>query len=201
MNKPDIHQFISFFQLLLQFREVERRTRIPAHPDEHENDAEHSYLLSMMSWYLSTHFPHLDSNLVIKIALTHDLVETYAGDTFPYDQDHVATKKARESKALERLTRDWPDFPAMLESIQQYEDRESKEAKFVYAVDKILPTIIHFLGEGRGWHEYNFSLDDIVAEKTTKADISPEVSEYYAQLLELLKENLHLFPNSTNPNS
>jgi putative hydrolase of HD superfamily len=82
MKKPDIHRLIAFEELLLRFRTIERMIPLPFSSQENENDAEHSYALAMTAWFLAPHFPHLDRDEVIRMALAHDLVELYAGDTF-----------------------------------------------------------------------------------------------------------------------
>jgi putative hydrolase of HD superfamily len=48
-------------------------------------------------------FPELDILRCIKLALLHDLVEIFAGDTYIFDIDRVKTKKKREEEALEKL--------------------------------------------------------------------------------------------------
>ena len=52
-----------------------------------ENDAEHSWHLAMMALILEEYAAEkVDIERVLKIALVHDLVEVYAGDTFAYDE-------------------------------------------------------------------------------------------------------------------
>lgn len=193
-SKPDIARVIEFHKLLFRFRDIERKVRLPYRLDTFENDVEHSYSLAMMAWYLCGHFPELDRDAVIRFALAHDLVEIHAGDTFPYgDPAHVASKHRREMEALEQLQNEWEDFPEMTQTIEQYEKRDTAEAKFVYALDKILPTIMNFLGKGHGWREHNLTIDDVRKEKETKAAVSPEVNDYYRQLMKLLEQNNKLF--------
>lgn len=194
MKKPDIDRVIEFHKLILQFRDIERKVRIPRPSHQPENDVEHSYSLAMMSWYLASHFPHLDRDKVLRFALIHDLVEVHAGDTFTYgDPEHVASKHKREAVAQKQLATDWPDFPDMHDAIAAYEARDCAEARFVYAVDKILPTILNYLGEGYGWQEHSLTLDDVRREKATKVTVSPEVNEYYEQLIALLEQHPEYF--------
>jgi len=118
--------------------------RIPNQLDQKENDVEHSYALAMAGWFLAPYFPHLDESKIIRYALAHDLVEIHAGDTFAYgEQQHIDTKKAREQAAAEQLSREWPDFPDLHEAIRDYEERADAEAKFVYALDKIMPALMN----------------------------------------------------------
>jgi putative hydrolase of HD superfamily len=196
---PDIHRLIDFTKLALSFRAVERRTFIPG-TDTHENDVDHSYHLAMMAWFLAPYFPHLNRDKVIRLGLVHDLVEVHAGDTFPYgDPALVASKKEREAAALVQLKKDWPDFTEFTDELEQYEERDSEEAKFVYALDKILPALINYLDGGRVWREHGITLDDARHEKATKVAVSPIVNNYYEQLIEIFKDNDHLFPSRPAP--
>jgi putative hydrolases of HD superfamily len=45
-------------------------------------------------------FPELDSFKCIKMALLHDIVEVFAGDTVIFDAKMEATKEERERKAI-----------------------------------------------------------------------------------------------------
>ena len=52
-----------------------------------ENDAEHSWHFALMAMVLYEYVDNSKINLlrVLKMALVHDLVEIYAGDTYAYD--------------------------------------------------------------------------------------------------------------------
>ena len=52
-----------------------------------ETDAEHSWHFALMAMTLFEYvgFQGVDINRVVKMALLHDMVEIYAGDTFAYD--------------------------------------------------------------------------------------------------------------------
>jgi putative hydrolases of HD superfamily len=193
MPKPDIHRLLAFQQLLLKFREVQRVTHVPD-THEAENDTEHSYNLALTAWFLAEYFPALDKDQLIRFALVHDLVEVYAGDTYIYaDASIIATKKARETKALQQLEKEWPDFPDMLAAIHAYETRGSDEAKFIYALDKIMPIMVIFLSGGYTWKKEGITHDLLHEVKQHKVAVSPEIESYYNQLYQLLLDNTHLF--------
>jgi hypothetical protein len=54
-----------------------------------------------------------------------------------------------------------------------------------------------YLNEGRVWHKLGITFAKFVAEKEKKIPVSPEITEYYRELKDILDENLHLFPDST----
>ncbi|HSW99927.1 MAG TPA: HD domain-containing protein [Patescibacteria group bacterium] len=194
MAQPDITRLIAMQKMLLQFQAIDRALYIPDRGERHENDVEHSYNLAMAAWFLATYFAELDRDLVIRMALVHDLVELHAGDTFPFhNESEVATKQQREEAALEKIREDWSDFAEMTECMQLYEERSTPEAKFVYALDKVMPAIMNLLQGGAVWRERNITLQDIRALKDDKVALSPEIIPYYHQLLELLQKNPQLF--------
>jgi putative hydrolase of HD superfamily len=195
---PGIHRLIDFHRLLHQFQAIERITHVRGKQDfRAENDTEHSYNLAMTAWFLCEYFPHLDRDTVIRYALVHDLVEIHAGDTYVYaDQTELDSKARREAAALKQLEQEWADFPDLTATIHGYEAKKDNEALFVYALDKIMPLIVIFLGEGYTFKRENVTLERLDAIKRHKVKVSPEIATYYDQLYDLLSKHLHLFADS-----
>ncbi|MDB5190388.1 MAG: metal dependent phosphohydrolase, putative hydrolase of superfamily [Parcubacteria group bacterium] len=184
----NLDRLFKFSNLVGAFQKIERTLYIPG-TDRHENDVEHSYHLAMTAWYLiRSEKLTLDLDVVLKYALIHDLVEVYAGDTFVFSNDagHVESKHERELAAAKRLEEEFPEFPDMHSTIQEYEKRESREAKFVYALDKVLPILINYEGKGRAWKEHGVTLERLKGEKENKISLSPEIVPYFDALIELL---------------
>jgi len=193
MTKPTIQRLIEFHSLLLKFQAIERVTHVPD-AFRAENDTEHSYNLALTAWFLADYFPKLDRDLVIRYALIHDLVEIHAGDTYVYaDKAILDTKKEREAAALKQLQQDWPDFPALTEHITAYETHSSEEAKFVYALDKIMPIMVIFLGKGYTWQKEHITLDQLHRIKHEKVAVSAQIKPYYEELYNLLLDHQHYF--------
>jgi len=192
---PNLQRLFDLYSLLLQLQQVKRIVHLPV-SHERENDIEHSYSLAMAAWFLVQYFPKLNKDRVIRFALVHDLVEVYAGDTYIYAEQHIVEgKKDREKKALKRLEKEWPDFPEMIELIKDYEARTSEEARFVYALDKIMPIILIFLANGYTWQKEGIALKRLHSVKKNKVALSPEIDKYYQDLYRLLQKNIHLFPD------
>lgn len=194
MAKPDAQRLVALQHLMVQFAAVNRRVRFPASLGRVENDVEHTYTLAMAAWFLAASFPELDRDRLIRLALAHDLLEVHAGDTFVFAKDDsLATKHEREAEAVEQLKQDWPDFPDLLVSIDEYERRESPEAKFVYALDKVMVVTLNILNGGASWHEHQVTFEQFVAEKEKKVPISPEIYAYYEQLRDMLIKDKQKF--------
>ncbi|HSX30305.1 MAG TPA: HD domain-containing protein [Candidatus Saccharimonadales bacterium] len=198
LRKPDIKRLIEFHKLLNKFAEIERIIHIKRRDQVIlESDAEHTYNLAMMAWFLADYFPELNKNKLIELALVHDLVEIYAGDTYVFaKQEHLDSKQAREDAARRTLIKEWADFPTLHTSIAEYETLKTAEARFVYALDKVIPNLTVLLSDGLTWHEKQVSLKQLDADKRRKVSVSPEIAPYWDALHQLLLKQPHLFPGS-----
>jgi len=191
---PDIKRLIELQQLLAAFNVVERKIHREHHGTYvYENDTEHSYNLAMTAWYLSQWFPELDKNLLIQYSLVHDLVEVHAGDTYIYgSEDELGSKESREAEAFAKLKLEWKDFQDMLTSIEAYETKASPEAKFIYALDKVMPIMQIYIHDGHSWKEQGVTFAMLHENKIDKVSISPEILPYFNQLEKLLLEHPEL---------
>src|SRR3569833_830768 len=70
-----------------------------------ENDAEHSWHLTLLAITLAEHAnqPNLDLLRVLKMLIIHDLEESDAGDTFAYDAARRGGQHEREAIAADRI--------------------------------------------------------------------------------------------------
>ena len=194
-SRGKLSTLFDFVRLTHVFQKVTRVVLVNGE-ERFENDAEHSYQLALIAWYLVAHNKHhLEVNKVVLLALTHDLVEAYAGDTYTFAEPEIlARKKEREEEAIKLLKKNFPEFSSLHKVINEYEKRETPESKFVYALDKLLPMINIYLDNGRTWQKEGISLEQLLANKTTKVHLSPELVSYYEELISLLKKEEYLFP-------
>src|SRR4051812_27182979 len=101
-----MENLLKIAKLSKDFGEI-RRKIVFAKDSREENDAEHSFQLALLSWYIiSSKSLPLNMEKAFKYALAHDLVEVYAGDTpasvhkgFAEEQK---TKHEREASAALR---------------------------------------------------------------------------------------------------
>lgn len=133
--------------LAMKFAQVERA---PLYHETHsENDSEHSFMLALVANELATKlYPDMNSGKVTQYAIVHDLIETVTGDvaTFHFSAEQMALKQQTEHAALEKLLATLPPHTAQL--LFEYEQQEQPEARFVKAVDKLLPVVVDILGAG-----------------------------------------------------
>ena len=183
MAKLELDQILRFEELLHRFALVERVAHIKGR-DTRENDAEHSYFLPMLAWYVIDAFElPLDTNKVLQYALVHDLVEVYAGDTYIYDVEARKTKHEREEKARLRIAAEFPEFSSLNKLIETYETQSDPESKFVKALDKIEPIIGNYLQKGRTWKEMNVSFEEFTTNKREKTAPVAEVRELLEDII------------------
>ena len=143
----EFNSLLNFIKLSHAFQQT-KRSIYATGEDRMEHDAEHSYQLTMVAWYLiSAEKLDLDINVAIKYALAHDIVEVYAGDTpnFGEGVELKETKVKREEEALHKLAREFPEFPDLITLIARYEKKEDEESRVIYYLYKFLySTNIYF---------------------------------------------------------
>jgi putative hydrolase of HD superfamily len=186
----DLEKFLSFSRLMNSFARIDRVIPMPG-TTRLENDMEHSYHLALMAWYLiDSRKLDLDLSLVLKYALAHDLVELHAGDTYVWDKDETqhSTKREREALAAQRLQEEFPEFPDLHTAIEAYEKCESRESRFVYALDKIVPMILIQEDGGSLWKKMDVRLEMIIKKKTPQVGLSPEAEPYFNELIAIIRE-------------
>jgi putative hydrolase of HD superfamily len=191
---PSIERLSELQQFISNFSKIDRMLRMPGSA-RYENDVDHSFGLALTCWYLAPKIaPELNLEKIFKYSLSHDIVEIYAGDTFIFDKaDKLASKSDREDAALTQLSNDWPDFSDMVESSRGYKNKIDQEAKFVKAVDKILPLLLVELGEGEVfWNRHKITIDMMRQNKIT-IKVSDHVEPYYEKILTWLDDrgNMH----------
>ncbi len=140
-----------------------------------ENTAEHSWHLAMFAWVLAPYADEaIDLPRVMRMLLVHDVVEIDAGDTYIYDTDGAATKAAREEAAADRLFGLLPaPFGTELRALwEEYEARDTADARFAYAVDRMQPLLLNALSGGRSWQAHGVAADRVRAVNSPIGDAS-----------------------------
>lgn len=152
-----------------------------------ENDAEHSWHLCMMALLLAEYANEpIDVGKVIRMLLVHDLVEIDAGDTFAYDIDRQADKAERERAAADRIFGLLPeDQGKALRSLwEEFEARESPEARFAAAMDRLQPMMLNFASRGDAWLRHGVSAEKVRARNEHIKEGSLTLWEYARGLID-----------------
>lgn len=180
METTEIKQVIEFMKEVDKFKTTYRSPFLSQDLNRKEDDAQHSWHLALFVILTKDFFnTDLNHSRMLELALIHDMVEIYAGDTFAFDEKMKESKKEREKKAAQDL---FSQLPKKLEkkfhSINsEYELKTSMEAKIVGALDKIVPIIQNLIAEHKAWKKHNISLEQIQEFINQKARINPTMNE------------------------
>jgi putative hydrolase of HD superfamily len=153
-----------------------------------ENDAEHSWHLCLIVITLAEHAnsPQLNVLRVLQMLILHDLVEIDAGDTFAYDTLAMAGQHDREAVAADRIFGLLPadqalEFRALWD---EFEARQTPEAKFAAAVDRFQPMLLNCRTEGAAWRKHGITRDRVIARNSYIAEGSAALWDYAARMIE-----------------
>jgi putative hydrolase of HD superfamily len=161
-----LEQQIQFLVEIDKVKQIFRRTRL-FDRSRYENDAEHAWHLGMMAIVLAEHAnePGLDVAKIVKMVLIHDLVEIDTGDLFLYDAAVQAQKAEAEPIAARRIFGLLPEdqrdeFFALWD---EFESRQTPEAKFAAALDRLEPILQNHRDEGHSWQKHGVTADRVHA--------------------------------------
>jgi putative hydrolase of HD superfamily len=189
-----VDQLLEFTDLVLQYQAVRRVIEVKNRPNQPENDVEHSYHMAMLAWFVNDAANlGLRDEWLLKYALAHDFVEVFAGDSF-YEGDSRADKHEREAASLARLETDYPLAKDIWRCINDYENRTSAEAIFIYELDKLAPLLLIYLEGGRTFHNTNVQPEVLIANKRSKITKRKEVAAWLEQMIAKLQEHPEFFP-------
>ena len=120
------------------------------------------------------------------MVLVHDIVEIDAGDTFIYDEAGQATKQDRERQAADRLFALLPaDQASRLRAAwDEFEERETPEARFAYALDRLQPVLHNHRTGGAAWRRHGITSEQVRAKNGAIAAGSPRLWELARSLIE-----------------
>jgi len=180
-----INKILSFLQEIEKYKTVEREM-FSSNLNRAESDAEHSWHVAMFLFLFEKDLPeNLDMKKMMKLALMHDLVEIYAGDTFAFDKENQATKKEREFQSAGKLFSQLPEdlHKEFMDLFNEYEEAKTSEAKIVKSFDKIQPILQNLCSDGKSWKKHGITFSDIDDYKRKHMEHNGFVLKIYEKLL------------------
>lgn len=197
MNLDRLRQQIQFVAEVDKLKNIFRQTLV-TDTRRQENDAEHSWHLTLLAIILVEHanVPSLDLLRVLKMLIIHDLVEIDAGDTFAYDTARMANQHEREALAADRIFGLLPmEQSRELRGLwDEFEARATPESKFAAAVDRFQPMLLNCLTEGAAWRKHGVTADRVIARNQHIAEGSAVLWEYAAAMINEAVTKGHLQP-------
>ena len=149
----------------------------------HESVAEHSWMMTLMAFFLREEFPEADMDRVTRMCIIHDLGECFTGDIPTFDK--TAAHESREENLLTAWVNTLPQ-PYRSEMTTLYAEMnalETQEAKIYKAIDKMEAVLQHNLSDLSTWIPHEYQLN-----QTYGAD-QAAFSPYLTALREELKKD------------
>ncbi|CCQ95082.1 Metal dependent phosphohydrolase [[Clostridium] ultunense Esp] len=186
MTSKRLLKDIEFIVELDKMKSILRQTSLIDN-SKRENDAEHSWHISVMAMILSEYANEdIDLCKVIRMLLVHDLVEIYAGDTFCYDKEGNKDKKERELEAADKIF-------GMLEEDKgrelrnlwdEFEEMKTKEAIFAASMDRLQPFFNNYFSGGGTWKKFDVSKKEVYKRIAPLKESSDELWEFTQKMIE-----------------
>ena len=149
----------------------------------HESVAEHSWMMTLMAFFMRDEFPEADMNKVIRMCIIHDLGEAFTGDIPTFEK--TTTNEATEEELLYSWVKSLPENYAkeMLNLYDEMAKRETAEAKVYKAIDSLEALIQHNISDLSTWIPKEYELNK------TYADDKVAFSEYLKELREEIRKD------------
>ncbi len=180
---------VSTFLLELdKLKSVNRRTFING-GERVENSAEHSWHLAIACWAFAELLKEdFDLLKLLQLALVHDLGEIDAGDTFLYGSAR-GSAHIKERECVQRLA----SFPgnAIANLVATWEEQEagnSKEARLLKVIDRLLPFMHNMTSEGRAWRNHGIRKSQVLHVHQFIENEQPEIYAWFISKLDYAVE-------------
>lgn len=149
----------------------------------HESVAEHSWMMTLMAFFIKDEFPDADMDKVIKMCIIHDLGEAFTGDIPTFDKTKMHEKT--EEELLYAWVNTLPENYKfeMLTLYDEMAKRETIEAKVYKAIDGLEALIQHNISDLSTWITKEYELNK------TYADDKVAFSDYLKRLREEIRKD------------
>ena len=185
MDTENLLKQVSFIKEIDKLKYIQRKTKL-FNSDRHENDAEHSWHLAMMTIILAEHSDRpIDVLKVLKMVLIHDIVEIDAGDIFIYDTTKNHTNTDEELIAAKRIFGLLPTEQAeeFISIWKEFEDGQTDDAKFAKSMDRFEPLLQNTSNNGGTWTEFNVPYQKVYDKKKAIKEGSTSIWNYAENLI------------------
>lgn len=149
----------------------------------HESVAEHSWMMTLMAFFMKDEFPEADMDKVIKMCIIHDLGEAFTGDIPTFDKT-AANEQAEEAELYSWVKTLPSNYAAeMMALYDEMAERETVEAKIYKAIDGLEALIQHNISDLSTWIPKEYGLNK------TYADDKVAFSAYLKELREEVRKD------------
>ena len=151
----------------------------------HENSAEHSWHLAITLLALKDMMPpELNIDHALRIALAHDVCEIGPGDVSIHSP--LRAQKAIEEEAyMAEFAAKHQGFALQIQTLwQEYEEKNTRESRWVEVVDRLLPFLLNITTEGLVWREEGIGKNRVLKINTPIAKTAPDLYEWIVKEVE-----------------
>ena len=180
---------LKFLEIADGMKQIFRQTTL-IDGSRYENDAEHSWHFALMAMVLFEHcaLDGVSLDRVIKMAVIHDLVEVYAGDTPAQDAAANIGREEREREAADKLFALLPEKQAHeYRSLwEEFDAMETPDAVYASAVDRFQSFYsIHTSGTGSAWVKFNATADRVRTRMLPLKTAIPALWDWVEEAIEI----------------
>ena len=149
----------------------------------HESVAEHSWMMTLMAYFMKDEFPEVDMDKVVQMCIIHDLGECFTGDIPTFDK--TKAHEENEENLLYCWVRTLPENYAneMIALYEEMAERKTIESKIYKAIDGLEALIQHNISDLSTWIPKEYELNK------TYADDKVAFSEYLTELREEIRKD------------
>jgi putative hydrolase of HD superfamily len=149
----------------------------------HESVAEHSWMMTLMAYFMKDEFPEVDMDKVVQMCMIHDLGECFTGDIPTFDK--TKAHEENEENLLYSWVRTLPENYAneMIALYEEMAERKTIESKIYKAIDGLEALIQHNISDLSTWIPKEYELNK------TYADDKVAFSEYLTELREEIRKD------------
>jgi len=180
---------LKFLTIADEMKQVFRQSML-IDGSRYENDAEHSWHLALMAMTLFEHcaLDGVNIDRVVKMAIVHDLVEIYAGDTPAQDIAANVGKEDREREAADKLFAFLPKEQAReYRSLwEEFDAMSTPDAIYASAVDRFQSFyLIHLNGTGNAWVKFNATVERVRTRMLPVKTAIPSLWQWIEDAIEI----------------
>jgi putative hydrolase of HD superfamily len=169
-----------------QLKDVTRQNPL-ASSERQERTAEHAWHLATAVLVLKDLADEpFDVEHAVVLAIVHDIPEVFVGDTFAFSRSST-DRRSREQAAIDEFASRFQSLEVkhIRELWEEYEFVKSPEAKFVMALDIILPIILNFTnGTNTSWVRHNVHAKQVLSRIDQVSSYSAPLARYARGLVE-----------------
>lgn len=180
---------LAFIRELDKLKGVYRLARVKTDNNRRENSAEHSWHLCLIAHVFVEYVDEpIDMHRVLRLLLVHDIVEIDAGDTFAFaPQAALDAQPEKELRAAKRLFGLLPEHQGeeLLNLWLEFEQRETPEARYAVAVDRVAPLIMNVANDGGSWRHHSPTRSQVLKRNAFIKNAVPRLWSYVETQVDL----------------